>query len=98
MTDRVVYLNLSGIDETPFITEVEMLTGGVARLLYPDGTQQFVDDEEDPIHIFSPRLTESELEKFCMDNIERYREFHHANMSKLLRCERATMVQFWESP
>lgn len=96
MADREIYLNLSGVDETPFITKVEVLIGGVPRLLYPDGTQQFVDDEEEPVHVFSPRLKEDALETFCKENIERYREFHQANMVALLECDRVGMEKFWD--
>ncbi|WP_274715534.1 hypothetical protein [Xenorhabdus bovienii] len=58
MTDRVIHLNLAGQDETPFITEVECLIGGVPRLMFPNGT----DDGEEPEHVFSPRLREDEFE------------------------------------
>ncbi|MEX0634640.1 hypothetical protein M8494_33560 (plasmid) [Serratia ureilytica] len=68
-----------------FITEVEMLIGGVPRLMYPDGTEQFADDETDSLLIYSPRLTELELEAFCEANIEHYRTFHEANLKQLLR-------------
>lgn len=39
MCDRTVFLNFQSQDTTPFITEVEMLIGGVPRLMYPDGTE-----------------------------------------------------------
>lgn len=35
MCDRTVFLNFQSQDTTPFITEVEMLIGGVPRLMYP---------------------------------------------------------------
>lgn len=79
MCDRTVFLNFQSQDTTPFITEVEMLIGGVPRLMYPDGTEQFADDETDSLLIYSPRLTEHELEAFCEANIEHYRTFHEAN-------------------
>lgn len=84
MSNRTVFVNFSSEDNTPFITEVEMLIGGVPRLMYPDGTEQFVDDETDKVMIYSPRLTESELETFCELHIQKYRDFHQVNIKKLV--------------
>jgi hypothetical protein len=53
--------------------------------MYPDGTEQFADDETETVLIYSPRLTEPELEAFCKSNIEHYQAFHEANLKKLLR-------------
>ncbi|MFS7737740.1 hypothetical protein ACJ8BD_30215 [Klebsiella pneumoniae] len=53
MSDRTVFLNFLSQDTTPFITEVEMLIGGVPRIMYPDGTEQFADDETDTLLIYS---------------------------------------------
>lgn len=94
MTEPVIYLNLTG--STPFITEVECLIGGIPRLLFPDETQQFVDADEEPVHIFSPRLSEKALEKFCEEHIEKYRDFHEENAEKLLRYDRVAMDKFWD--
>lgn len=95
MNDRAIFLNIHAEDKTPFITEVEMLIGGVPRLMYPDGTEQFVDDETETVLIYSPRLTELELEAFCESNIEHYRTFHGANLKQLLRGDRVAITQFW---
>ena len=95
MNDRAVFLNIHGEDKTPFITEVEMLIGGVPRLMYPDGTEQFADAETETVLIYSPRLTEPELEAFCKSNIEHYQAFHEANLKKLLRGDRVAITQFW---
>ncbi|EQC0103621.1 hypothetical protein NGI08_23460 [Klebsiella michiganensis] len=96
MNDRVVFLNLASKDETPFITEVEMLLGGVPRLMYQDGTEQFADDETETILIYSPRLTEPELEVFCESNIQRYRDFHEVNLKQLAWGDRVPLTPFWE--
>lgn len=96
MPNRAVYLNLNGEDTTPFITEVEMLTGGIPRLMYQDGTQQFVDDETDTVLVYSPRLKESELEAFCEKNIEHYRAFHETNVREIVWGNRVPMDPFWE--
>ncbi|EOD9974406.1 hypothetical protein ACJ8QK_005309 [Klebsiella pneumoniae] len=95
MSDRTVFLNFLSQDTTPFITEVEMLIGGVPRIMYPDGTEQFADDETDTLLIYSPRLTELELEAFCEANIEHYRTFHEANLKQLLRGDRVPLTPFW---
>lgn len=95
MNDRSVFLNIHGEGKTPFITEVEMLIGGVPRLMYPDGTEQFADDETETVLIYSPRLPEPELEAFCKLNIEHYRTFHEVNFKQLLRGDRVSITQFW---
>ncbi|MBL1904903.1 hypothetical protein ELE61_30345, partial [Klebsiella pneumoniae] len=92
MNDRVVFLNINAEDKTPFITEVEMLIGGVPRLMYPDGTEQFADDESETVLIYSPRLTEQELEAFCESNIEHYRTFHEKNLKHILRGDRVSIT------
>lgn len=96
MTDQVIYFEPTESEKFPFISEVEILLGGVGRLMFPDGTQQFIDDNEEPAYIFSPRLKECDLEIFCEINIERYRAFHNANSAKLLQYESVFMEKFWE--
>ena len=95
MSDRTVFLNFLSQDTTPFITEVEMLIGGVPRIMYPDGTEQFADDETDTLLIYSPRLTEIEFEAFWELNIEDYRAFHDANVKQLIRGDRVPLTPCW---
>lgn len=63
---------------TPYILEVENLLGGMGTIVYENGTEQFA-DLDNPNHVFSPRLVESELEQFCKDNIEIYRKYAQEN-------------------
>ncbi|BDO05566.1 hypothetical protein KAM622c_51530 (plasmid) [Klebsiella quasipneumoniae subsp. quasipneumoniae] len=51
--------------------------------------------ENDSLLIYSPRLTELELEAFCEANIEHYRTFHEANLKQLLRGDRVPLTPFW---
>jgi len=57
----------------PYSVEVELLLGGIARSMFKDGTMQFMDQDTGPSTAFSPRL---ELEAFCREHIDRYREHH----------------------
>lgn len=95
MSDQVIYFNPAGADQAPFTTEVEILLGGMARLMFPDCTEQFVDDDDEPVHIYSPRLSPEALERFCKAHIERYQEFHRKHERQLIRCERVPMEKFW---
>lgn len=79
----------------PNKTEVEILLGGVPVAIFDDGTEQFMDDYEDPIYEYSPRLTPDELERFCEENMDKYVAFHHKHERQLLRCERIPMEKFW---
>lgn len=95
MSNQVIHFNPAGAEQAPFTTEVEILLGGVARLMFPDGTEQFVDDDEEPVHVYSPRLLPEALERFCEAHIERYQEFHTKHERQLIRCERVSMEKFW---
>ncbi|WP_421556772.1 hypothetical protein [Pseudomonas kitaguniensis] len=95
MSNQVVHFNPAGDEQWPFTTEVEILLGGVARLIFPDGTEQFVDDDEEPVYVYSPRLLPEALERFCEANIENYQEFHTKHVRQLIRCERVPMEDFW---
>jgi len=74
----VMILDLSG--DFPAIAEVEVLLGGIGRLQFPDGTYQFAENETYPEIVYSPRLTEKELEDFCREHMDKYQAFndqHH---------------------
>lgn len=94
---KVVYFRPDEAVDCPFTTEVEILLGGVARGIYPDGTEQFLDEDYEPWLFYSPRLSREKLEQFCEENIAHYQEFNQANMQQLIRCERVPMKPFWES-
>lgn len=84
-----------GSDKYPCTGEVEQLLGGVGRVVYDDGTEQFLDDYGEPEYIYSPRLTPEKLERFCEENIHHYQDFHTNNMRKIIRGERVPMPSFW---
>lgn len=92
---RTITFDPQGGETAPFITEVEMLLGGIGRLVFPDGTEQFVDDDDEPVYVYSPRLAAEELEAFCEANIERYRSFYDQHLPRLVRMERVPMDKFW---
>lgn len=95
MSSQVIHFNPAGAEQAPFTTEVEILLGGVARLMFPDGTEQFVDDDDEPVHVYSPRLSPEALERFCEAHIESYQQFHSNHEHQLIRCERVSMEKFW---
>ena len=56
LPNRTVIFDPAGGASAPNTTAVEILLGGVGRLVFSDGTEQFVDDDTGPILIYSPRL------------------------------------------
>lgn len=83
LVDGVITLHAEGSEHTPFTNSVEFLLGGVSPSVFPDGTQQFLDDVADPVRILSPRLTVDDLEAFCKANIDRYEAFHGEDSAEL---------------
>lgn len=81
----------------PFMTQVEELLGGIGCVVYPDDTEQFLDQGGDgePDLAYSPRLPRAELEVFCRENIGQYVAFNAAHADELEECKRVPMVQFW---
>lgn len=95
LSNRTVFFDPNGGVHSPNITAVEILLGGVGRLMFPDGTEQFVDDDDEPVHIYSPRLLPKELEKFCEKNLDRYQSFNDKHEEQLADYERIPMEAFW---
>lgn len=95
LLERTIIFEPAGAQVSPYTTEVEILLGGVARLVCPNGTEQFVDDHNEPVHIYSPRLHTEALERFCETNIERYQDFNDKHDRQLIRRKRVPMEQFW---
>jgi len=93
--DTPIYFDPDASETAPNTTAVEILLGGVGRLMFPDGTQQFVDNDEEPVLIYSPRLTPDELEQFCEQHLERYERFHQEHEEQLMDFERVAMEAFW---
>jgi hypothetical protein len=85
----------NGARDWPFTTEVETLVTVAWLEEFEDGTQQFIDADQEPPHIYSPRLAPEALERFCETNIELYRTFHDAHEAALDRREPVPMTPFW---
>lgn len=99
MSDQVhMYLHHFRPDmskKTPFMTEVELLLGGIPQLIFTDGTYQFADQDSKPVIVYSPRLPELELEAFCRENIERYKQHYEQNKEAIDNNETPVIVPFW---
>ncbi|MFA0998325.1 MULTISPECIES: hypothetical protein [Pseudomonas syringae group] len=85
-----------GSETAPFTTDVEMLLGGVPIVMYADGTEQFLDDSEEPVHAYSPCLEADALEAFCKENIEKYEAFNAEHGRDKLMTQRVPMTPFWK--
>lgn len=80
----------------PSIAEVEFLLGGVGRLCFPDGTQQFAENSTCPVIVYSPILSEEALASFCEQNIEHYRAHHERYRVEIDAGEAPEITRFWE--
>lgn len=85
----------NGARDWPFTTEVETLVTVAWLQEFEDGTQQFIDADQEPPHIYSPRLDPEALERFCETNIELYRTFHDMHEAALDRRQSVPMTPFW---
>lgn len=63
-----------GNNNDKYITMAMDLAGTSLRD-FGDGTMMLCEFEGGNTHVYSPRLTKSELELFCKDNIEKYQAF-----------------------
>lgn len=95
MNDQAHFFRPDKTAQSPFITEVEILLGGIPQLMYPDGTQQFADQDCSPVVVYSPRLPEPELEVFCRENIEHYRQHYALHKQAIDEYETPAIVPFW---
>jgi hypothetical protein len=92
-----VFFDPDGSENYPAITAVEGLLGGVGRLVFPDGTMQFAENDTYPEIIFSPRLTEPELEAFCQSNMDRYEAYFEVNFEAIDEGgDLPPIERFWE--
>lgn len=85
----------NGARDWPFTTEVETLVTVAWLQEFEDGTQQFIDADQEQPHVYSPRLDPEALERFCEANIELYRSFHDKHEAELDRREPVAMTPFW---
>lgn len=95
LPDNVVFFDPEGSNTAPNLTAVEILLGGVGRLMFPDGTQQFADAEVQPVLIYSPRLQPAALEQFCGEHMAQYERFHTEHIEQLAEFESVAMTAFW---
>lgn len=87
-----------GGNNYPNTAKVEMLLGGVGRLMFPDDTLQFAENDSYPETVYSPRLNENELEMFCKENMERYQAYYEQHKEALIEFQPAPPIdRFWES-
>jgi hypothetical protein len=95
--EPITIFDPDGWKNFPFTTQVEVLLGGVGRAVYPDDTEQFLDQgmNGEVELTYSPRLAPDELEEFCRKNIAHYEAFNAAHAHELDECKRVPMVQFW---
>jgi hypothetical protein len=88
----------NGSDKFPNIAFVEGFLGGVGRLVFTDNTLQFAENETYPDVIYSPRLTEIELELFCKNNIGQYEKYFDDNFEAIDQGgELPPINRFWEN-
>lgn len=85
----------NGSRDWPYTTEVEALLTVAWLHVFEDGTQQFIDDDQEPSQIYSPRLSPEALELFCEVNIDSYRKFHSEHEAELDLRESVPMTPFW---
>ncbi|SHO23807.1 Putative transmembrane protein [Moritella viscosa] len=91
-----VTFNPDGGNTHPNIAMVEGLLGGVGRLVFPDGTVQFAENETYPDVVYSPRLTEDELEVFCESNLSKYEAYFETNIEAIDKGDELPPINvFW---
>lgn len=96
--ESFVYFNPNGAERFPNIAQVECLLGGVGTLCFEDGTEQFANNDDYPKIVFSPRMTEDELEIFCRDNMHHYEAYYEENKEALDNCYEVPPINpFWEN-
>ncbi|PBP37507.1 hypothetical protein [Pseudomonas syringae] len=95
LLNTTIHFDPDASKNAPYTTAVEILLGGVGRLMFPDGTEQFVDDDAEPALIYSPRLQPDALERFCEEHMDRYERFHKEHEAQLAGFERIAMDAFW---
>ena len=78
------------------IAEVEILLGGVGRLCFPDGTEQFAENDTYPEVVYSPRLTTQALAAFCEQNIDHYRAHSERYSVEINDGDAPEITRFWE--
>lgn len=97
MNQEVITFDPEGAKKYPNIATVEGLLGGVGRLCFPDGTVQFAENETYPELVYSPRLTEADLERFCIENMSKYEAYFDANFDAIDQGDDLPPIElFWD--
>lgn len=92
----IIVFDPDGFKKHSYIAEVEVLLGGIGRLCFPDGTFQFAENETYPDIVYSPRLTEDELEIFCEENLNHYIAYYEMHREKIDAYKEAPPIaKFW---
>lgn len=91
-----VEFNPNGFKTHPNIAMVEGLLGGVGRLVFPDGTVQFAENETYPEVVYSPRMKVDELEVFCKSNLSKYEAYFDTNFAAIDKGDELPPISvFW---
>jgi hypothetical protein len=92
----IVTFDPEGAKSYPNTSMVEDLLGGVGILCFPDNTVQFAENETYPDVVYSPRLTNPELEQFCLENLAEYERYFETNRDAIDKGDDLPPIeQFW---
>jgi len=95
--ENIYYFEPARIKETPYIARVEDMLGGIGQVIHPDGQIQFAEyDCKDNLHVYSPKLPELELEQFCKEHFEQYRQHYKKHKALIDAYEQSPPItDFW---
>lgn len=94
--DEIIIFDPDGCNQFPNTAYVESFLGGIGCLCFSDGTLQFAENETYPDVVYSPRLTEDELEQFCKDNLTVYEEYFERNFDAIDKGDELPPIEcFW---
>lgn len=95
--ETAINFNPAGTRQCPCTSMVEVLLGGIGRLMFDDGTHQFAENETFPEIVYSPRLAPAALEEFCRQNLAAYEAHHAKHKDAINDGDAPAIVRFWES-
>lgn len=93
--DAVTHFRPDLAKKFPATTQVEMLLGGIGRAVFPDGTEQFMDQYVEPAVIYSPRLAPQALEAFCLANLAAYEAHYTKHEEAIEQYLTPAIEHFW---
>lgn len=94
--DDVITFDPHSAKNFPSLTDVEIYLGGVGRLCFPDGTEQFAENDTYPDIVYSPRLMPEALEAFCKQNIALYEAHFNLHRRAIAQDDAPAITRFWE--